>query len=122
MKKKIDIARVPAHQHSMHERLNNWAMWAKPGQSVSICPMFRQAKSNAFQWHPPEYRPTCDTIDAQFVEKAVCKLPSEMRKAIVWWYIFRTGELAFRKKLGVTLERLDTLVINARQSLMNSCG
>lgn len=122
MKEKIDIGRVPAHQHFMHERLVNWAMWAKPGQSVSICPMFKQAKSNSFQWHPPEYRPTCDTLDAQYMEKAICKLPDDNRKALVWWYIYRTGELAFRKKLGVTLERLDILVINGRQHLMNTCG
>ncbi len=122
MKEKIDIARVPDHQKDMHDRLVNWALWAKPGQSVSICPMFRQAKSNAFQWHPPEYRPTCDTLDAQYMEKAICKLPADNRKALVWWYIFRTGELAFRKKLGVTLDRLDALVVNGRQHLMNTLG
>lgn len=115
----IDIGRVPEHQKHIHERLVNWAMYVKPGQSANISPMFRQCKSNAFQWHPPEYRPTCDTQDGHLVEKAVCKLPKQNRDAIVWWYVYRFGELKARKMLGTTQAGLDRLVIDGRSMLAN---
>lgn len=119
-KQSVDINHVPHHQREMHSRLLNWAMWVKPGQSASICPMFKTTfKSNSFQWHAPEYRPTCDVIDAQYMEKQVCKLPKKERDALVWWYVYKTGALKARKFFGETLEGLNGLVVNGRQMLIN---
>lgn len=122
MKEKVDIGRVPHHQREVHEDLKNWAMWAKPGQSASICPMFKAMgyKSNSRQWHPVEYRPTCDIIAAQFMEKAICKLPKQNRDALIWWYIYPSGALKARKFFGVTEFGLDKLVVDARQMIMNT--
>lgn len=117
---KVDVGHIPHHQRDMHDRLVNWAMWAKPGQSASICPMFKTTfKSNSFQWHQPEFRPTCDTLDAVVIEKAICKLPKANRDALVWWYIYRCGALKARKAFGVTEAGLNDLVVNGRQMMMD---
>ena len=117
-----DIGRVPHHQHAIHDRLVNWAMYVKPGQSVNVSPMFRQCKSNAFQWHAPEYRPTCDTQDGHKVEKAICKLPAMNKDALVWYYLYRFGVLKARKLFGLTEAALDKLVIDSRTMLANRLG
>lgn len=121
MKVKVDVGHIPHHQGEMHDELLNWAMWAKPGTSASICPMFRAMgyMSNSRQWHQPDFRPTCDILAAQAMEKLICKLPKVNRDALVWFYIHRFGALKARKLFAVTEEGLNSLVVNARQMLMN---
>lgn len=116
----IDLNSIPHHQREIHERLVNWAMWAKPGQGGKIHPMWAQSKSNAWQWHPREFRPTCDTLDAHEMEKAICKLPKEFKDALIWFYIYGNVSVTkARKALGATIEVLNSRVICGRQCLMN---
>jgi len=124
MKVAIDIGHIPHYQRDMHDRLINWAMWAKPGKTASICPMFMALgfKSNTRQWHPVEFRPTCDIFDAADMEKMICKLPKENRDALIWFYIYSgVSATKARKALGSTLEALNDRIIDARQMLMNRC-
>lgn len=51
--------------------------------------MFRDYRSHAWQWHPREYRATCDVIQAQEVERLVAKLPPTHREALRWAYVYR---------------------------------
>jgi hypothetical protein len=82
--------------------------------------MWAQSKSNAWQWHPREFRPTCDTQDAHVMEKEICKLPEKERKAIIWFYILAHMTVTtVRKGLGLTIEGLNNTIISARQMLMN---
>ena len=116
----IDMNAVPSHQKEMHDELINWAMWAKPGSGQKMHPMWAQSKSNAWQWHPREFRPTCDVLQAQKTEKAICKLPSLHRNALIWFYIYSEVTVTkARKWLGVTIEMLNRLVNESRQMLMN---
>jgi hypothetical protein len=119
----IDLNAVPHHQRDMHSRLLNWAMWAKPGTSGKIHPMWAQSKSNAWQWHPREFRPTCDTLDAHVMEKEICKLPKDFRDALIWFYIFSNVSVTkARKALAATIEGLNSRVIDGRQMLLNRLG
>ena len=118
-KQRISITFVPAGQQAMHERLENWGRWADVRQYYTCSPMFRLYRSNSRQWQAPEIKPCIDILDAAKVEKAVTALPEPHRKAIVWFYIIRSGELQYRRKEGLTLEALNTLVLAARMMLIN---
>jgi hypothetical protein len=116
----IDLNAIPHHQKDMHDRLCNWAMWAKPGGSGKIHPMWAQSKSNAWQWHPREYRPSCNTLEAHDMEKQITKLPEKNRNALIWFYIYaNVSATKARKWLGLTSDALAGTVIDARQMLMN---
>lgn len=115
---KIDFFNIPPHQEAIHDRLENWARWVKPGQGAAVCPMFRMAKSNSRQWHSPEIRPTCNTLDAVEVEKSIRKLPKPHMTALRWYYVHRTGERKARQELSITRQALHELVIEARGMLV----
>jgi hypothetical protein len=118
----VDLFVVPDGQLSTHIRLENWSRWVTPGSGSSVCPMFRMAKSNARQWHVPELRPTCNTKDAQHIEKVVRGLPVTHRELVRWYYVARTPEMKVRRKLGLTRQDLVRLVIDARQMVQNLAG
>lgn len=115
----IDYFRVEPHHAAIHERLENWASWVQVRQPSWISPIWKLGKSNGRQWHQPEHRPNCDILDAQFIEKAVYKLPEKHRAAIRWCYVYRYGELKFRREHGLTPDGLMRLLRDARQMLIN---
>lgn len=119
MSVKVDFHHVEDHQRDMDKRLQNWARWVKPRAPSWVSPMFRQARSNAWQWHAPEHRETCDILDAQVMEKEVCKLPAKQRDAVRWHYVFPCEPFRMCKALGVTEQALYGLVRDGRQMLMN---
>lgn len=119
MKVKVDFHHVDEHQRDMDARLVNWAQWVKPRSPSWVSPMFRQARSNAWQWHAPEHRQTCNILDAQAMEKAVCQLPEKHRTAIRWHYVYPVPPHKVQRALGVTEMALYQLVRDARQMLMN---
>lgn len=109
-----DIFYIPPNQQTIHVRLENWARWVKPGHGTAVCPMFRMARSNSRQWHQPEVRPTCDTKDAQLMERTIRKLPETHAMLIRWWYVWQYPELKIRRQLGITRELLLENIIIAR--------
>jgi hypothetical protein len=117
--KSVDFHHVEDKHGAIHGRLLNWALWLRPHTVGSITPMFRQAKSNAWQWHTPELRETCDTLDAMRLEKAMRYLPKKNRAAIKWCYIERKEPFKMRKVLGVTDQGLFDLVSDGRTMLCN---
>lgn len=84
--------------------------------------MFKQAKSNAWQWHPPTIRETIDVMDAQYIEKLVCKLPMKNRIAIKWAYVIKCVPGHARKATGTNDSGLFKLLRDARQMLINMAG
>ena len=110
-----DIFFVPSDQKAIHQRLDNWARWVKPGRGCAVSPMFRMAKSNSRQWHMPEIRPTCDTRDAQHIERVIRKLPETHALLIRWWYVWQYPELKIRRQLNVSRDQLLKSVIEARE-------
>lgn len=115
----VDFAHVPDNQRSAHDALLNWERWVTPRNGKRMHPMWRQSRSNAWQWHAPEIRVPVDTIFAMQVEKQVCQLPDPHRQALVWCYVVRCNPIHARNVLHVTNEGLYRLVSDARIMLRN---
>ena len=81
--------------------------------------MFRMYRSNAWQYHKPEHRESCDMVDAMKLEKEVAKLPAKHREAIRWHYVFPVAPFKMQKALGVTEQGLYEMVKDGRQALIN---
>ena len=115
----VDFFKIAPRHQEIHAELENWARWVSIRGASWEHPMWKQAKSNSFQWHAPEVRPKCDQKAALAMEKAVSALPEKHRYAIRWWYVWRFGELKARKALGVTSQALLLLVNDGRAILCN---
>lgn len=115
----VDFHRVEEKHQAIHERLENWSRWVSVRFPSWVSPMFRLYQSKARQWHEPEFRPTCDLLDAAAMEKAVYHLPAVHREAMRWFYVHRYGELKFRREHGLTQDRLIEVLRDARQMLSN---
>lgn len=118
----VDFHFVAPEQILMHDRLLNWSRWVRVTAPRWQASIWRMGKSNTRQWHAPEVREETDILDAQAMEKAVAKLPDKHRDAIRWSYVYRTTPMQARKRLGVTNEGLQRLVVDARTMLQNRLG
>lgn len=114
----VDFAHVPPHQADMHDRLINWARWCASSNRGQSHPMFRGVKP-AQHWDGITARLEVDAIDAQFVEKAVAKLPEAHRWAVRWCYVYRISPSACARFLACSLEMLLHYVVDGRQMLIN---
>lgn len=114
---KVDFHHVDDHHREIHTRLLNWARWVTPSSPTAICPMFKQAKSNAWQWHAPEIRETVDIQDAMRMEKQVCALPDRHRMAVKWAYVQRTRPGKKTRQIAHSDRELMGLIRDARQML-----
>lgn len=115
----IDFQHVEDKHRAIHERLLNWGRWVTPGRSSFVSPMFRQYRSNAWQWHAPEYRESCDILDGQLVEKEISKLPEPHREALRWCYVHRCAAIHACRALAVSYAGLALLVRDGRQMMCN---
>ena len=111
---KTDIHYIPSSQREIHEELVNWAMTVSDGGQSRVSPMFQQYRSHAWQWHEPEYRPTCDTLRGWDTNEKVKKLPESHRKVIKFYYIDRQDPRRFCRLNGCSLSELAELIISAR--------
>lgn len=117
---KVDYHHVEDKHNDIHQRLLNWASWVTPRSPSWISPMFRMYRSKAWQWHTPEYRVTCDTLDALAVEKGVSRLPEPHRSAVRWAYVVRCSPMHACKALGLSHEGLYRVLRDGRQMLSNT--
>jgi hypothetical protein len=115
----IDFNRVEPHQQAIHDRLVNWDMWVRVRHHSIVQPMWKQYRSNAWQWHPKEFRPTCDILDAQFIEKAVSRLPRDYAMALRCHYVYNPPLAVIRRELATTTPGVYRMVRDARQMLIN---
>jgi hypothetical protein len=119
MTKNPDFQYVPPEQKAMDERLDNWSRYVAVKLPSWVSPIWKLGKSNGRQWHEPEYRPACDTLDGHEIEKAVRDLPTVHMKAIRWFYVYRYSEQKFRREAGLTRDGLVQVVNDARRMLIN---
>ena len=119
MKPTPDFARVEPHQIAIHDRLRNWARWCAVRPQSRVHPMWMNARSNAWQWHTPEHRETCDLIDAQALEKVVGTLPPKRRAAVRWAYVWRHSPAVMVRELGLTYDGLYRHLRDGRQMILN---
>ena len=117
--KTVDFHHVEEHHQAIDARLSNWGLWLQSRPGGKIHPMWAKARSNAWQWHAPEHRPTCDPLDAQAMEKAVYKLPEKHRAAIRWQYVYRGSPARACRALAVNMDGLAELVRQGRTMLVN---
>jgi hypothetical protein len=119
MKKHIDFHHVEHHQLGIHDRLTNWAAWVqvKP-QRLPSSPIFALYKP-AQHWDEKEYRPTCDVLDAQRVEKLIGTLPPSFAFALRWWYVYRFSPAVARREMATSYEGLHRILRDGRQMMLN---
>jgi hypothetical protein len=115
----VDFHHVQPDHKLTHDMLLNWALWVAVRPQYSVHPMFRQYRSHAWQWHSPGYRPTCDILQAQEVEKLMRHLPKRHRDALVWSYVVRSGPAHARKVLACSYSELGELINQGRSMVSN---
>jgi hypothetical protein len=118
----VDFASVPVSQWRMHDRLENWARWARGSQKQSGTgsPMFSLYRSSeAKRAYGEETTVPIDAMDAQRVAKGIAVLPDKHRRAIHWNYLHPRNPTGAARELGVTLQGLADLVKTARVMLIN---
>lgn len=114
-----DFHYVPEDQKAIDARLANWADYVRVKSPSWVSPIWKLGKSNGRQWAQPEFRPACDTLDGMSLERAVGLLPAPHRDALRWFYVYRYGELKFRKRAGLTSDGLVRVLRDGRQMLIN---
>jgi len=119
MKPAIDFARVEEHQLPIHKRLLNWRDCYIVRSGGKIHPMWRYAKSNSRQWHPPEIRATVDMEDAAVLEKVMRHLPEKHRDVLVWFYFDAASPAVARRAFGLPYDSLYRHLRDCRQMVIN---
>jgi DNA-directed RNA polymerase specialized sigma24 family protein len=119
LKSEVDFHRVLPEHDEVHKRLLNWARTVAdhPKTGWTANPIFRMAKSNAWQWHTPQHRETVDLLDGWKVEKLVSSLTTKHRTALRWCYVKPNNPNRAAKMLGVSKVGLSDLIHQARSTV-----
>ena len=122
MRDAVDFCHIEDGHREIHKRLVNWARWVAPGEPKRVSPMFAHAKTSR-QWDvDPHTSIPVDTIDAQYVEKAVYKLPKDHREALRWWYVYQGSVRDQCRRQALSPTGLQLCVRDGRQMLKNTMG
>lgn len=82
----IDFFAIRAGHEAVHERLVNWALWARGGRGGSgVLPMFQHYRPDGY--HELAVAIPIDTLDATALQKLMVLLPEKNRWAIQWSYV-----------------------------------
>lgn len=117
----IDFHQVDDRHLGIHARLENWARWVRttPQSGWTASPMWRYFKRMWRQWHMPEFRESCDILDAIAIERHVGLLPRGHRDAIRWLYVYGGEPGRAARMLGLRKSDLRRFVEDGRQMLKN---
>jgi hypothetical protein len=116
----VDFFLIAPQHEAVDERLRAWAAWVRVRpHGWQVAPMFRQYRSNAWQWERPELKASVNIPEAVEMEKAVSLLPEKNREAIRWVYVWRDSPVATAKRLAVTKQGLLDLIHAGRAMLKN---
>lgn len=113
----IDFHQVKPEHQAIHERLENWARWARGAHSANVHPMFRQYR-HAY-WEPAPQANCNDTNDALEVQKIMKDLPEPHRIAVQWCYILKSNPRKVCMALGVSKDGLMELIHRGRTMAAN---
>lgn len=119
MSQNPDFHFIPPDQKAIDARLENWASYVRVKSPSWVSPIWKLGRSGGRQWHQPEHRPMCDTLDGHVIEKAVYLLPELHRSSMRWFYVYRYSEQKFRRESGLTRDGLVQVLRDARQMLIN---
>lgn len=115
----VDFNYVAPAQRPMHDRLENWARWARPSYGTGCHPMFRGYVAEQARRAAVDAGPEIDGKDASVMQRAIGFLPESHRHVINWAYIQRGRPRPICEKLGCTKDMLLRMLIDARQMLIN---
>lgn len=119
----VDFATVPVSQWRIHDRLENWARWARGMQrqvGEAGSPMFNLYRSSeAKRAYGEETSVPVDAMDAQAMAKGVAALPDKHRRALHWNYLHPRNPVGAARELGVSMQGLADLVRWGRVMLIN---
>lgn len=83
----VDFFAVREIHRDIHERLLNWAKWARGGRGGgNVLPMFRLYRPDGY--HELTGTVPVDSLDATRLQKLMVVLPEKHRWAIQWTYCF----------------------------------
>ena len=117
----IDFSRIPTRQDQINLRLEQWARWVRVSPKAwGSQPMWRNARTPR-QWDVnPHIHQEMNTLECHEIERAVSFLPEKHRTAIRWAYVFPYMHIGpVRRELGVTMDALAALIVDARDMLRN---
>lgn len=117
----VDFHKVPPHQREIDARLANWGRWShNRGSGADCSPMFALYRSaDPLRQYASASADPVDRIDAQYMQKAVGRLPSAHRQAVAWCYIRRNNPANAARTIGTSLAGLKKLIDDGRQMLIN---
>jgi DNA-directed RNA polymerase specialized sigma24 family protein len=116
----VDFFLIAPQHEAVDERLRAWAAWVRVRpHGWQVAPMFRQYRSNAWQWERPELKASVNIPDAVEMEKAVSQLPEKHREAIRFAYVWCGSPIRVCRALGVTKQGLLDLIHAGRAMLKN---
>ena len=117
----VDYNHVKPEHEAVHERLSNWARWARVRpQGWQTAPMFRLYQSKARQWEAPVIQDPVNALDALAIERAVSALPYKHRAAVRWCYVFQSNPAGAARALAVSKQGLADLVSAGRTMVKNT--
>lgn len=115
----VDFSVVEPKHAAIDGRLINWARWSHHRTGSPVSPMFRLYRSTEVHaGHDAPANPV-DAMDAQLIQKAVSRLPTDHRLAISWAYIKRNNPGNTARALGLSMAGLAQMVRDGRQMLCN---
>ena len=119
MSQNPDFHFIPEDQKAIDARLENLASWVRVKSPSWVSPIWKLGKSNGRQWHQPEHRPMCDTLDGQVIEEAVRELPELHRLVIRWAYVYKTHPARLCREQRISKASLGRLIEDGRRMLMH---
>lgn len=114
-----DFHFVPEDQIAIDKRLENWAAFVRVKNFSWVSPIWKLGKSNGRQWHEPEFRLQCDTLDGMVIERAVGQLPDIHRSSLRWAYVYKHHPAKFCQQHGLSKNALAQIISDGRRMLIN---
>jgi hypothetical protein len=122
---KHDLQCVRPEHVGVHDRLLNWAKWARPtAHAARISPMFQYYRPKAEDTAasdqgggPLSSRALVDPNDAALMEERIVKLDEKQRRVIVWWYVWKTPPARFKRKMRMDYSQIEEILHGARNLL-----
>ena len=119
----VDFNYVRPEHRQIDGQLINWARWSATHGTRFVQPMFRHYRADeSFDDIQGQQRPLpIDPTDALKIERAICKLPENHRRATIWFYRIKVKPVYVCRALGVTRSGLGELITDSRQKLTEAC-
>jgi len=115
----VDFFTIRSGHEAIHERLRNWALWARGGRGgSSTLPMFRFYRPDGY--HELAVGIPIDSLDATSLQKLMVVLPEKNRWAVQWAYAYPFVHVQkVCRVLAVSRDALCELVHDGRTMLRN---